>query len=57
VPASGAWHSDLDPVHSLVAAVVQAGLRGDRLRRSVAPAHHQRASSGSTRSANSRTLS
>jgi hypothetical protein len=56
-PASTAWHTDLDPVQALVSAVVQARLRGDRLRRSVAPVHHQRASSGSTRSANSRTLS
>jgi hypothetical protein len=54
----GAWlGADLDPVHALVAAVVQGRMRGERPRRPVAPVHYQRASSGSTRSANSRTLS
>jgi hypothetical protein len=55
---AGTWlGSGLDPVHALVAAVVQGRVRGERPRRAGAPAHYQRASSGKTRSANSRTLS
>jgi predicted RNA-binding Zn-ribbon protein involved in translation (DUF1610 family) len=49
-----------DSLHALVSAVVQGGLNrprhGERLHPS-APLHYHRVSSGSTRSANSRTLS
>lgn len=56
-PARAWLPAERDPIHALVAAIVQGRRQAERARRPAAPAHYQRASSGSTRSANSRTLS
>lgn len=63
-PARGAWPwrgDDLDPVHAIVTAVVEGRLgrppRSERARPALRAVLYQRARTGSTRSAKSRTLS